>query len=101
MTATLTPRERLEVHAEKLKACGVRDIKFAYGDLSGATTDRLASDVADMLDAVERREYTKVASNFCGDSVKPFILSPGAQCSGAGSGERDNEGNEESGTPQR
>lgn len=100
MTAAPTPKERLEAHTEKLKARGVRDVKFAYGDLYGTTVDQLALEVADMLDAIEREEYTKIGSNFCGDSVMPLKnLSPGARCSGASSGERGNEANEESGTP--
>jgi hypothetical protein len=91
---TLTPKERLDAHAERLKARGVVDVKFAYGDLTGVSVDQLASDVADVLDAIERREFTKLKPLLDSRSLK--TRSPGARRSGAGLGEG-HEANQESG----
>ena len=69
---TLTPKERLVAVTERMKARGVRDVKFAYGDLTNVTVDQLASDVADMLEAIERGEHTLIMTNrdYFGDSVR-------------------------------
>jgi len=59
----MTPRERVKAAEERLKALGVKDVKFAwnYEAVAKNTPDQVFTDVAVALEAYLDGKYTPLA----------------------------------------